>query len=56
MVSYSTSIQQRLDLVSVYHIAIFVMGAKNTKLVKVKTWSWETYLEGQIKGWASNIK
>lgn len=56
MVSYSTIIQQRLDLVSVYHIAIFVLGAENTKLVKVKTWSLETYLKGKIKGWTNTIK
>lgn len=36
MVSFSTFIQQRLHLVSVYYIEILVLGAENTKLIKIK--------------------
>lgn len=35
-------IQQRLYLVSLCYIAILVLRAENTKLIKIETWSWET--------------
>ena len=35
---------QRLPLFSVYYIAIPGLGAENGKLIKIETWSWETYL------------
>lgn len=37
MVSYSTFIQQRLHLVSIYYIVIPVLGAENTKLIQIET-------------------
>ena len=39
MVSFSTFIQQRLHLVSVYYIEILVLGAENTMMNKFESLS-----------------